>query len=371
MADKVNVGSFAGSYASVEALNESLYKIDETFNDKVLWRDNPSGTDNSMSNDLDMGSNDILNVGEDGGKVATEDYVSKQINDLQADPKASTVLQASRKYGDGVTVSFSSPLTTFSKPLNFIVNLDGVTQRSYIDYNVSNDGKVVFTEPPAQGMVVDISYFNAELIEIEGIGGIVPRVMPRLIGDGTTLSFPTTATSAFPENSYEIYLDGIKQRADIDYLSDDSGNIVFSVAPPDETIIDITLFEPVNISVSVDAAAASATAAAASASLAEEIVASSFSLEYVTVAASQAIEPNIRYGLDSSVAGIILTLPASLDVGDTFYFSDAEGQLETNPVTIARNGHLILGLDEDFQQDVSYNALDLVYSGATQGVILA
>ncbi len=94
-------------------------------------------------------------------------------------------------------------------------------------------------------------------------------------------------------------------------------------------------------------------------------------MEYVTVTASQAIEPNIRYGLDSSVAGIILTLPASLDVGDTFYFSDAEGQLETNPVTIARNGHLILGLDEDFEQDVSYNALDLVYSGATQGVILA
>ncbi len=94
-------------------------------------------------------------------------------------------------------------------------------------------------------------------------------------------------------------------------------------------------------------------------------------MEYVTVTASQAIEPNIRYGLNSSVAGIILTLPASLDVGDTFYFSDAEGQLETNPVTIARNGHLILGLDEDFEQDVSYNALDLVYSGATQGVILA
>ena len=94
-------------------------------------------------------------------------------------------------------------------------------------------------------------------------------------------------------------------------------------------------------------------------------------MEFVTVTTSQNIEPNVRYSLDSSISGITLTLPASLNIGDTFYFSDAEGMLNENPVTIARNGHLILGLDEDFDQDINYTPLDLVYSGATQGVILA
>ena len=95
-----------------------------------------------------------------------------------------------------------------------------------------------------------------------------------------------------------------------------------------------------------------------------------FSMEYVQAFVSQNISPNIRYGLSSNVSGIILTLPAVLNVGDTFYFSDINGLLETNPVTIARNGHLILGLDEDFQQDISYAPLDLVYTGAARGLVL-
>ena len=93
-------------------------------------------------------------------------------------------------------------------------------------------------------------------------------------------------------------------------------------------------------------------------------------MEFVTVTTSQNIMPNVRYALDSSVTGITLTLPASLNIGDTFYFSDTEGQLKDNPVTIARNGHLILGLDEDFLQDINYSPLNLVYSGATEGMVL-
>ena len=94
-------------------------------------------------------------------------------------------------------------------------------------------------------------------------------------------------------------------------------------------------------------------------------------MEFVTVTTSQNIEPNVRYLLNSSISGIILTLPASLNIGDTFYFSDAEGMLNENPVTIARNGHLIMGLDEDFEQDINYSPPDLVYSGVENGVIIA
>lgn len=51
----------ASGYQSTTQLNAEFADIAEHFNDKVLYRDNPSGA-NQMENDLDMNSNDILNV---------------------------------------------------------------------------------------------------------------------------------------------------------------------------------------------------------------------------------------------------------------------------------------------------------------------
>lgn len=55
------------------ALNQAIQKIVNEFNDKVLYRTNPDGEENVMSNDLDMGTNDIVNVGNlDGSKITIE-----------------------------------------------------------------------------------------------------------------------------------------------------------------------------------------------------------------------------------------------------------------------------------------------------------
>lgn len=48
---------------SFTQMNRNFQKIEDTLNDLILYRVNPSGTPNQMENDLDMNSNDILNAG--------------------------------------------------------------------------------------------------------------------------------------------------------------------------------------------------------------------------------------------------------------------------------------------------------------------
>ncbi len=300
MADKVNVGSFAGSYASVEALNESLQTIEETFNDKVLFRDNPEGEENSMSNDLDMGGNDILNVGElkidsldgsiifgdvnvdsvnattitgdtisssnvvvpsptndnqaankqyvDSGDAETLDEAKQYTNDLYNDPlildRPTSLLQTPRQYGDGVTTSFLSPSTSLDKTSNFLVCIDGVVQRPTTDFTISTFGEVVFTEAPDVNAIIDISYFNANLLEIEGTDGVIPSYAPRVLGDGVTTSFSTGAGVQIPVQLFSITIDGIMQRGVYDFTCSASGDVQFLVAPPADSVIDIKWFQP-------------------------------------------------------------------------------------------------------------------------------
>lgn len=48
---------------NVSAINDNFTQIAEQLNNKVLYRDNPSGEPNQMQNDLDMNGNNLLNIG--------------------------------------------------------------------------------------------------------------------------------------------------------------------------------------------------------------------------------------------------------------------------------------------------------------------
>lgn len=60
---KISISNISSGYASTTAINNAFDAIETELNNKVLYRDNPSGEPNSMQNDLDMNSNDILNAG--------------------------------------------------------------------------------------------------------------------------------------------------------------------------------------------------------------------------------------------------------------------------------------------------------------------
>lgn len=92
-------------------------------------------------------------------------------------------------------------------------------------------------------------------------------------------------------------------------------------------------------------------------------------LPAVTVTASTAITAaaNFHYVLTSTTAATV-TLPASPTISDTVYVTVANN-LTTN--TVARNGKNIVGAAEDLVLNTAYAAVQLRYSDATEGWILA
>lgn len=59
---KITIDDITGQFTSVQAINDRFQQVEDELNDKVLYRNNPAGEPNNMSNDLDMNSNRILNL---------------------------------------------------------------------------------------------------------------------------------------------------------------------------------------------------------------------------------------------------------------------------------------------------------------------
>lgn len=62
MGDKVNFQTILSGYQSALDHKANWDSLTDILDDKLLWRDNPTGTANSMQNDLDMNSNSVLNA---------------------------------------------------------------------------------------------------------------------------------------------------------------------------------------------------------------------------------------------------------------------------------------------------------------------
>ena len=99
---KLSISDIQSGYASTTALNLSFNLIEDEFNNKVLYRNNPSGEPNQMLNDLDMNSNDLLNV---GGLSAT----SLTVNGVDYLASMQTVYNNYTSITQSVTVSTDSP----------------------------------------------------------------------------------------------------------------------------------------------------------------------------------------------------------------------------------------------------------------------
>jgi len=99
---KITVSDIASGYASTTALNASFNQIEDEFNNKVLYRNNPSGEPNQMLNDFDMNNNDILNA---GGLSVT----SLTVNGVDYLTSMQTVYNNYASITQSVTVSTASP----------------------------------------------------------------------------------------------------------------------------------------------------------------------------------------------------------------------------------------------------------------------
>lgn len=72
------------------------------------------------------------------------------------------------------------------------------------------------------------------------------------------------------------------------------------------------------------------------------------------------------YFVDTSAGSFTLTLPTP-NLNDRISIYDTTGSFETNPLTISRNGSLIIGVSEDLSMDVNNAKTELVYVGGSLG----
>jgi len=66
---------------------------------------------------------------------------------------------------------------------------------------------------------------------------------------------------------------------------------------------------------------------------------------------------------DTSAGSFTITLPASPSINNTVYIQDSKGTFLTFPLTVARNGQNIMGLDEDLFAGANNQGFGLFYNG--------
>ena len=121
---KIVFTSITGSFASVAQLNASFQQIADELNDKVLYRVNPVGEPNTISNDIDFNSNNLLNGNAgafvsltiNGVQVTSPDIVTaptaSQVANVPAGDVAAITVQAAIDELDTEKAPLASPALT-------------------------------------------------------------------------------------------------------------------------------------------------------------------------------------------------------------------------------------------------------------------
>tara|TARA_B100000902_G_C27228593_1_gene873560 strand:- start:360 stop:977 length:618 start_codon:yes stop_codon:yes gene_type:complete len=77
-----------------------------------------------------------------------------------------------------------------------------------------------------------------------------------------------------------------------------------------------------------------------------------------------------KYFIDTSLNTVTVTLPQTPDFGNEVKIVDIKGNSKNNPITVDRNGHLIMGIAENLVINSNRAALGLVYFDTSEGWVL-
>ncbi len=105
---KIDIPDISSQFESQAGLNNRFTLIENEFNDKVLYRDNPTGEPNQMENDLDMNGNKILNaivvdpVTQTEASLVNYDDTNNQVS-------SGSTVQAVIESLDGYTAGLATP----------------------------------------------------------------------------------------------------------------------------------------------------------------------------------------------------------------------------------------------------------------------
>jgi len=236
---KITISALTAAFASTTALNAKFQQIEDALNDLVLYRDNTGtpGEPNSMAQDLDMGSNQIVNLVNPTNdqdactKVYADDLVTsaETLGGLTADQFLRS--DADDTTTGDLTIGKASPAFALDDDGSnnaLIFFKDGGTNRGLLFWNRSTDtmtlrqydtdgttvvGQVELSEVGDINLAgqlqingSDVTATAAELnyndITTLGTGAVSKAVVLDGAGDYT---YPTQATMVFPSAATETF----------------------------------------------------------------------------------------------------------------------------------------------------------------------
>ena len=197
MANKITLDTITSSFASTSLFNTNFAAIKSELDDKVLYRNNPTGEANQMENAIDMNSNDILNArlidadafSIDGTLLTTETsletltYLDTEFTNVAGETTftASYTPSFCDVFYNGVLLAASDVTTTSGTEVvlaSAVVDAsDVITIRSYSAFS-AGDG---ITQSDADARYLEVNSNLSDLENVEtartnlGVDGAVDR----------------------------------------------------------------------------------------------------------------------------------------------------------------------------------------------------
>ena len=221
--------SLANDTSAVNSLNQNFTSLETELQDKVLYRDNPTGEPNAMQNDLDMNSNDILNtnrIDTDMLRLNGQDIIST--GDLGVALSEVIELTSGQKI-----VTFTHGITSASF---YLTGPDVDNGRLVIseDYTISaGTNTITLTESyPAGTKIFSVYYTGDDAVVLSGSETTVQsiEVEKRTAVGGETSWTLNDITYAVGTNSLFVYRDGVKQRVGQDYTETSTNQITLDAS---------------------------------------------------------------------------------------------------------------------------------------------
>lgn len=162
---KITLSDVQSGFGLPAAINDRLQQVEDELNNKVLYRDNPVGESNQMENDIDLNSNDILNVSNLstdvlylGGVVVSPEALSE--NAIATVPTVASLrsLEPTSSGQSATTVGHTQPGVG---SLQYYADLSDTT-------TPDNNGTVIVTNGGRRWKAVLLGYVTPEMFGARG-----------------------------------------------------------------------------------------------------------------------------------------------------------------------------------------------------------